>query len=50
VYNCDPKCYELAEYFMPDAKPEDIGLLAEAIQECVEDNIGTEVNHNADSE
>lgn len=36
----DPKCYELAEHFLPDnASEEKKAALAEAIQQAVEDEL-----------
>ena len=36
----DTKCYELAEYFMPEtATPEAVGELAEIIQQTIEDHL-----------
>lgn len=35
--NFDPKCYDLAEYFMPSDSAEHREALAEHIQGCIED-------------
>jgi len=35
----DPKCYELAEYFIPEASEEDKNELARLIQATIEDYV-----------
>jgi hypothetical protein len=39
----DPKCYELAEHFLPSMAREPVKVaLAQVIQDAVEDHLGTE--------
>ena len=42
AHGYDPKCYELAEYFLsdePDLTPSRIAALAQVIQDAIEDEL-----------
>ena len=46
----DPKCFELAEYFLPTGATDRLKcLLAQAIQDAVEDCISSERNRLSDA-
>lgn len=43
----DPKCFELAEYFLPEGSPGSLHDLAQDIQDAVEDFLRTKESLDA---